>query len=95
MTVVCSTHVIKRLGPGPDLSRTVQTPQKSVAQYVDCHGEGVNSGAVEGNAVPEALQTQTQSVKERSVLHEALSWRPPPRSLRVELQLTSDASSRH
>lgn len=100
MTVVSSTHIIKRLGPGPDLSRTVQTPQQSVAQYVDCHGEGVNSGAVEGNTVPEALRThRRQRVEERRAppLHEALSGGPPPRALWVELQLelTSHASSPH
>lgn len=49
------THVIKGFGPGSDLPRTVQTSEKSVAQDVDGHRQGVNCGAVERDAVTEAL----------------------------------------
>lgn len=52
------THVIKRFGPGSDLSRAIQASQKSVAEYTDGHRQGVNRGAVECNAVTEALLSE-------------------------------------
>lgn len=50
-----NTHVIEGFGPGADPPAAVQAPEESVAEDVDHHGQRVNSGAVECQAVLETL----------------------------------------
>lgn len=49
------THVIEGFGPGADPPAAVQTPEESVAEDVDHHGQRVNGGAVERQAVLKTL----------------------------------------